>query len=233
MRALFTFCTLLLTFSPTLVSAQWDGVGEAGLIIVDGNSQSKTLNTAIKLSKASKRWEHSTELAATSAESESEKSAESYTAQWDTKYLLDERLFLFGDIRYFDDKFDSFDSIKTGGVGVGYKVLLSEKTQWDISSGIGFRKTELEATGENQSGSTLLSTSTFSHQLTETTTLTNDTRLESAADNTFVQNKLGLNVAINSSLALKLGYEIRYNSEPAEGDESQDTITSVNLVYSF
>lgn len=233
MRTHLLICTLLISVHSALVSAQWAGVGEAGLIIVDGNSQSKTLNTALSLSKASEKWEHSVDVAATSSESESEKSAESYTAQWDTKYLLSERLFLFGDIRYFDDKFDSFDSISSAGTGLGYKVLLSDTTQWDISSGVGFRKTKLEESGENQSGATFLTTSTFTHQLTETTTLTNDTRLESAADNTFVQNKLGLNVAINSSLALKLGYEVRYNSEPADGDESQDTITSVNLVYSF
>ncbi|GAB2189231.1 DUF481 domain-containing protein [Sessilibacter sp. MAH2] len=223
----------ILTFANASFAGEWGGVGEAGLILVDGNSQSKTLNSALEITNKGKRWEHSGNLDATSAESENEKSAESYTAAWDSKYLLNERTFLFGDLRYFNDKFDSFEEINSVGAGAGYKIFLSEELQWDVSAGLGYRQTELEESGEDQSGATFLVTSSYNQQLTETTSLSNVTRVESGDDNTFVQNKLGLNVAINSSLALKLGYEVRYNSEPAAGDESQDTITSVNLVYKF
>ena len=52
-------------------------------------------------------------------------------------------------------------------------------------------------------------------------------------ENTFSRNEASLDVAINSTLALKLAYEIRYNSEPARVDKNLDTITKANIVYRF
>ncbi len=223
----------LLLASTLSAASDWKGVGEAGLVIVEGNSESQVLNANLTFENESEKWDHKLRLAATSAESDGEKDAESYTADWDTQYYLTERSFVFGDLRYFDDKFDSFEAIYSGAVGLGYRVVKTEAISWKTSAGAGYRQTELEETGEEQSGVNYLFISDYKHKLTDTTTLTNETRVEVSEDNTFTQNIFGLSVAINSSLAMKFAYELRYNSEPAEGDENTDSITSVNLVYNF
>jgi hypothetical protein len=46
-----------------------------------------------------------------------------------------------------------------------------------------------------------------------------------------VQNDLSLEVRIMNSLALALGYSVRYNSAPPPGFEHTDTLTTLNLVY--
>lgn len=231
-KHLFAAAALTLA-SSTAVANEWKGVGEAGLVIVDGNSESQVLNASLGFENVGEKWEHSLKLAATSAESDGDKSAESYTVAWDSQYNLNERTFLFGDARYFDDKFDSFEAIYTTAFGAGYKVIKSEATNWKVSAGAGYRKTTEEVSGDEQSGVNYLFTSDFKQVLTETASLTNETRVEVSDDNTFTQNIFGFNVAISDAMAMKLAYEIRYNSDPLDGDQHADTITSVNLVYNF
>lgn len=211
----------------------WKGKGEAGLVIVSGNSESEVLNVGLEFSKTAGIWEHLTKLSAVRAESEGVDNAESFAAEWESKFSFSERTYGFGNIRYFDDKFDSYEGITTAGAGVGYRVLMDEDIKWELSAGLGYRTTELEVTGEDQSGATFLGGSKYLHKLTQTTSISNDTRVESTSDNTFVQNKFAVSVAINSALALKVAYDVRYNSDVAPGDDDTDTITSVNLVYNF
>ena len=229
----FLAATTLILASSASLASEWSGVGEAGLVIVEGNSESQVLNASLTFENVSDKWDHKLKLAATSAESNGDKDAESYTAAWDTQYTLSERTFAFGDLRYFDDKFDSFEAIYTSAVGAGYRVINTEKISWKTSAGVGYRQTELEVTGEEQSGVNYLLTSLYKHKLTDTATLSNETRVEISDDNTFTQNIFGFNVAINNALAMKFAYEIRYNSKPAEEDLHSDSITSVNLVYNF
>ncbi|GLS26781.1 YdiY family protein [Marinibactrum halimedae] len=211
----------------------WSGKGEAGMVIVEGNSESEVINAALEFSRKKGGWEHIARISAISAENDGEKDAESYLAEWTTKADFNARSFGYGETRYFEDRFDSYEGIVSIGLGAGYRVVMRDHVNWELSAGVGYRSTEFEETGEDQSGTTFLANSLYTHQLTETTFFSNDTRVESSSDNTFVQNILGLSVTINSQLAMKFGYETRYNSEAADEDENTDTITSVNLVYNF
>ncbi|WP_317930638.1 DUF481 domain-containing protein [Halioxenophilus sp. WMMB6] len=229
----FIAATILTFASSAGFASEWSGVGEAGLVMVDGNSESQVVNASLTFENSREKWDHKLKLAATSAESDGTKDAESYLANWDSQYSLTERTYLFGDLRYFDDKFDSFEAIYTTAFGAGYKIFNTDTMKWKVSAGAGYRTTKLEETQEKQSGINYLITSDYKYQLTETATLLNETRVEISSDNTFTQSIFGFAVAINSSMALKLGYEIRYNSDPAQGDLHADTITSANLVYNF
>lgn len=211
----------------------WSGTGEAGLVSVRGNTESQVLNLGLELSNKADIWENTFKANATNAESNDEQTAESYSAEWLGKRDFDERQYAFGNLRYLDDQFDSFDGIITAGIGYGYRVILNDRTQWELSAGLGYRDTELENTGEDISGVTFLGFSSFKHELTESTTLTDELRFEGTEDNNFVENVLGLAVAINDALALKISYNVRYNSDPAAGDKNTDTITSISLVYNF
>jgi len=72
------------------------------------------------------------------------------------------------------------------------------------------------------------------HQLTDNTEVFNTLLVEAGADNTFAQNDLGLSVAMNERLALKAGVQARHNSEVEDADTKRtDTLTTVNLVYTF
>ena len=57
--------------------------------------------------------------------------------------------------------------------------------------------------------------------------------IEGGQDNTFAQNDFGVSVAMNSHFALKAGWQARYNSDVAPTKRKTDTLTTMNVVYSF
>jgi putative salt-induced outer membrane protein len=75
--------------------------------------------------------------------------------------------------------------------------------------------------------------SDYEHNFTESTKVTNKLLAESGADNTAVQNDLALQVSMTETLALAVGFGVRYNTDPPSLAESTDTLMTVNLVYNI
>jgi putative salt-induced outer membrane protein len=71
----------------------------------------------------------------------------------------------------------------------------------------------------------------FDHQFNASTSFFNYLLVETGADNTFVQDKIGIQVKMSEVLALAVAYAVRYNTDPPTGFEEMDTLTTVNLVY--
>jgi putative salt-induced outer membrane protein len=71
----------------------------------------------------------------------------------------------------------------------------------------------------------------FEHQLTETTKIVDRYLIETGSDNTYMQNDLGLEVTVTGSLGLRVGYQVRHNSDVAPGVEKTDTLATVGLIY--
>jgi putative salt-induced outer membrane protein len=73
----------------------------------------------------------------------------------------------------------------------------------------------------------------YMQQLTSTTRLTDKLLLQAGGLNTAVANDFAVAVNITNTLALSVGYGLRYNSNPPAGSKTTDKLTTVNLVYSF
>jgi putative salt-induced outer membrane protein len=71
----------------------------------------------------------------------------------------------------------------------------------------------------------------FEHQLTDTTKIVDRFLIESGSDNTYVQNDLGLEVTVSGALGLRLGYQVRHNTDVLPGVEKTDTLATVGLIY--
>ena len=214
-------------------SGQWSGVLEAGLISTSGNSQSEVFNSAVKAVREWDRWTQTVNMTTAGASFNGTRNKESYLLDGTVKFDLSEQQFLFVNARYFDDKFDSFSESVSAAGGAGFKPVLNQTFSWDVFTGIGYSHQSLEQSGEDISGVTFLGISRYSRKLTDSTNLDFNTTVEYKPENTFSRNEASLDVAINSTLALKLAYEIRYNSEPARVDKNLDTITKANIVYRF
>ena len=73
----------------------------------------------------------------------------------------------------------------------------------------------------------------YKHAFTDTTAFVDTFLVEAGSDNTFVQNDAGVQVAMGKKLAIKVGYQTRYNSDVAPGLKSTDQLFTTNLVYNF
>lgn len=73
----------------------------------------------------------------------------------------------------------------------------------------------------------------FEHAFTVTTKVLEDLKVTYADINTHIQNDLALQVKISTKLALSVAYGVRHNTNPTAGIRATDTLSTVNMVYSF
>jgi putative salt-induced outer membrane protein len=73
----------------------------------------------------------------------------------------------------------------------------------------------------------------YKYRLTENTTFDDTFLMESGTKNTYLQNDMGLAVSMTKKLSLKLGFQVRHNSDVLPGIRRTDTLTTTNIVYNL
>jgi putative salt-induced outer membrane protein len=230
--AVLSAAALIVTQSPQAL-AQWKGKGEAGAVIARGNSDADTVNVKLEMAKELDRWKHGFGIQALRATNDSDKTAERYGAFWQSDYKLDDRTYLFGGLRYEDDRFSGFDYQASATAGIGRKFIDNDTTKFSGQAGVGYKRLEYALTGRVESEAIFAGELKFEHALTETTKIIDKFVIEVGSSNTFVANDLALQVKMSDSFSLAAGIGVRYNSDPPLGLKTTDTITTLNLVYGF
>ncbi|MCK7593941.1 DUF481 domain-containing protein [Pseudomarimonas salicorniae] len=225
----------------------WSGTGELGFALARGNAKSENLNTKLSFVNEDDQWKHQFNLSALRAKGETsgdfdgdgieeerfELNANRYQAGASSALKMNERAYWVGTLRYENDDFAPSEHQTTFALGYGYSVIKNDTTLLNLEAGPGYRRAKNASTGETDSDTIFRAQAEFAHQLTENTSLDNLLLVEAGDDNTFVQNDFGLKVAMNSKLALKAGVQVRNNSDVGPGVDKTDTLTTVNLVYTF
>jgi len=215
-------------------ATEWSGEGELGFVAARGNSDTDTLNLALQFQRKTDSWRNRLRLTALRAKDSGDLNAERYTASYKSGYNISDRSYLFGALRYDKDKFSSLDYQASLSAGYGVQLLDDDIHSLLFEIGPGVRRAvpvdPTESTETNAIGR--LSTE-YEWNISETANLSNNLLVESGSDNTFAENELALNVSINSRFALKLAGAVRHNTDVDPGVKKTDTLTTVNLVYSF
>jgi len=73
----------------------------------------------------------------------------------------------------------------------------------------------------------------YKFRLTDNTSFEDTFLTEAGSKNTYLQNDAGLAVNMTKKLALKVGFQVRRNSDVLPGIRKTDTLTTTNLVYNF
>lgn len=230
-------------------AAGWTGTGELGLALSRGNSRSENLNTRLSFGFEDDRWTHSLAASALRAKGEVsgdydgdgtpeklyQTSANRYELGGSSAYRFNPRQHLSGTVRYENDDFAAFDRQTTLALGYGHRFIDNGKTRLVGEVGPGYRRAREAESGQSQSNLIGRGRLEFRHPLTGNTDLVDTLLVESGQDNTFIQNDLGVAVAMNERFALKAALQTRHNTEvdQAAGAKRTDTLTTVNLVYSF
>ena len=214
----------------------WEGTGEFGFVSTSGNTESTALNMKLNFVRTGERWRHRFTGTALMTSENGSTDNERYTVEIQSDRSLTEKSWLFGAFRWDADKFGSYDPQLSLTSGYGRQLMKSEKHELKGEIGAGYRKQEARVSGDTESefiGRFLLDDT---WQVFTTTQWTNRLLVEAGSSNTFTQFNSGLSIAMNSKFAVKLGYEVRHNTDVPVGiedSEKTDTISSVNLVYNF
>ena len=213
--------------------AEWVGKGELGGVLARGNTETETVNARLDMSRERDRWKHGAGFSMLRTTNDGLTASDRFELRGESNYKLTDRSYVFGALRYENDKFTDFSYQATASAGYGYKFIDTESTKFDGKIGVGFRRSELRLTGDKSDHAIIRGALNFERRLTDTTLIANRFLIESGSDNTFMQNELALEVKMNSALALGLSYAIRHNSDVQPGTEKTDQVLTANLVFGF
>jgi putative salt-induced outer membrane protein len=201
---------LALCGAATPALADWTGKGDVGASFATGNSENQAASANLELKNKVDKWQHTFGFAGNYGSDGAGTTAQRWELRGQTQYELNERAYAYGAGRYEDDRFSQYDYQASLAGGLGYKIIDTERTRFWVQGGPGYRYAEIRDTGESEDGVIFRGDIGFEHQLTETT---------------------GLEITISGALGLRVGYQVRHNSDVQPGIENTDTLTTVGLLY--
>lgn len=143
-------------------------------------------------------------------------------------------LFGFVKLQGSVDEFSSFETDTFLSFGAGYRVYNTPDIKWSVQAGPGYRFAEFsDVTEADVSEAAFGFSSDYSHRLTDTLYVTNDTDIIASDADTVVFNDLALSVSMTDELAVRTSILTEYHSDPTPGFKSTDNSFGVSLVYSF
>ena len=232
--------------APVAQSQEWTGKAELGVLMASGNTEAKSANTKFDLKRESEKWINTFFVGALYGENAEFSTAERYEAKYQLDFKINDRLSWFGALRGEQDRFSGFVYQATASTGASYKFIDTPTTKLQASAGAGYRRLKEETLiktpagevigrieGETQSDPVITLSSDYAHNFTESTKISNKLLVESGAENTAIQNDISLAVSMTETLALAVGFGVRYNTDPPPLSESTDILTTVNLVYNI
>jgi len=211
--------------------ADWTTKGELGASFASGNSETEAAHATLEVKNAYDKWTHSLGFAGNYGADGDGTTAQRWELRGQSDYKFTERAYWFGAARYEDDRFSAYDYQASLATGLGYKIVDSERTKLWVQGGPGYRYAELRETGESEDGVIFRGDAGLEHQITDTTKVVDRFLIEAGSDNTFLQNDLGLEVLVSGALSLRVGYQVRHNTDVPPGIEKTDTLATVGLIY--
>ncbi len=211
----------------------WKGEGEFGFTSTSGNSDTENLNAGLGISREIEKWKHLASLKAIRAESEGETSADSLVFKGRSEYSLNEKSYILGKLRYEDDDFSGYDYQSSLAFGIGSRFIGNGKHLLDASVGLGYRRTNTSATKEKDDEGIVTADLVYEYKISETASFKESVLVEAGDENTHSESDTSLTLKISESLASRMSYLLKRNSEVPSGTDKQDEIVTVSLVYGF
>jgi putative salt-induced outer membrane protein len=198
----------------------------------DGNTETADFSLGGRLTYGVGNWSHSFGIAAEYGETNGNTDQEEIFATYEGLRAFTPRVYAFGTGRVEYDDFNTIERDAFVGLGIGYRIIASERHTWRVQAGPGIRYTELSNGDSETEGAGILSSRYFVG-ITDVVSLTNDTDVLSSDANTQVQNDFGVNYRVADNLTARASYRTDYESDPLPGFENTDNTFGVSLIIGF
>lgn len=221
---------------------RWTGRGEIGASRSSGNTDYIGLSLALTLDRKGIDWTHRLRGSANYQRSNGLTTREQYFASYEPRYQIDDGLFAYGLAQYERDQFQGFYGRYALSGGLGYHVISSNNVNLSVKAGPAYRRTDY-VVGGNEDSLAALAGLDFDWKITDRLKLTQDANAVAesgtgatvfiGSSNTSVNLVTGIDAKISNRLSTRLSYTLDYNSDPAPGAVSTDTLSRFTLVYGF
>lgn len=234
-----------LVFAPP-AQAEWKGKAELGLVLARGNTDSKTITSKADVTKELELWKHSagfSTLYSSAVDDETgadKKTGDRFEVHAQSDYKFSERSYVFGSVRYEEDRFSAYSYQGIVAIGYGYRFIDTEDTKLSTEVGAGYRRTEDRNPPHLIVGDTVgRGRLAYEQKLTASTKIYDTFLVEAGEENTFLQNEAGVQVSMTEMLALSVAYVVRHNTDvpvatpPDRQRQKTDQLLTISLVASF
>lgn len=210
----------------------WSGEAALTGARTTGNTQTTDVGLQLNLVKEADVWRHKFRGSADYGRTSGVNTKQRFELGYQIERDITDRLYAYGNADYFNDDFGSFDNGIFLGGGVGYKLIRPEPLQWDIESGVGYRRQEdrLEVTTNEIA---YRGASHIKYQLNENVSVYNDTELLVSSSDTYVWNEAGITAKLFGNLAARASYRVDHHTDVPLGSVRTDTISRVGVVYTL
>ncbi|HHJ20404.1 MAG TPA: DUF481 domain-containing protein [Gammaproteobacteria bacterium] len=228
--------TALLVFYPVVpVMARdygWFGSVALGAVVTSGNTDTSSLNGALKERYQGKQWLQKFEASLLQSRSDNNLSAERYLGDYKLTYKLYPQIDFFMDVRVVRDEFAGFNRQYFETIGYGHRWIEALYDVLDLELGVGLLQQQ-SASGDSQANTVLRAGFEYQHKFINGNKFSWDLLVLGARDNTNTHSKLAVKAKLFAALAAEISVTGSYNSNVPADKESQDITTSMGLVYDF
>lgn len=164
-------------------------------------------------------------------------------------YKFNPRSYMIAAARYDHDDFAPNRWQEVASVGFGYILFKTGRSELSVEAGPGYKRYQPQTYNKVDTSVTppVVTQVTppvqdevigrglgdYKLALTDSVSVQETFLTEAGSGNQYYQNDLGLAVAMTKTLALKIAYENRYNSNIVPGTKHLDSLLTTNLVYNF
>ncbi len=214
----------------------WTGSFGAGLAITQGNKDTTNFNLSFDLKRDPKtKTVFKAEGLYILATEDGEENADRGIIAIRLERLITERAYVFGQLGYVRDRFKDIDYLIAPTAGIGYKVVATDRTTFDVDTSVGmvFEKNtglELETDGAVALGEK------FSHKLSANAVITQGSaalwKMDDFGDALYTFSA-GLAASVTTRVQLKLEFQDVYKSRPTGDADKNDIAFITAFVYKF
>jgi len=217
----------------------WKNNIEFGYLMSSGNTETESLNGKINAINTLENWRHDFKLAAFSSSDNDQTTAERFLLEYQGDRKLDNNSYFFVNTSYEEDKFSGYEYRANLTAGYGKQLYNANKMTIDAEIGAGYRQSELtfadpedwDNNGQNEAIFRLAAK--YLWQIEEDRSLAANLTVDAGEESTISTFEIAFVSIIAGDLSLKAAFDARHTSEVPAGIENLDTVTSINLLYSF
>ena len=218
--------------SKTEEKKPWKSAIEAGVSISHGNTEQENLNLDFKSTYDDKKSKTTLKASALNRSENDTRTAEEYRANLNSRYKLNDKKYLFGELEYVNDRFSGYQYRVSENIGYGRIFIKSKKTNLEAEASIGARHSKL--TNDKRENSLIQkNTGRFSYQLTDNILFSEQASIAFGRDATITTSETSLKTQIANGLYLNFSLTIENISKVPAGTKNTDTLTKLNLGYNF
>lgn len=129
--------------SATEADSAWNNNVELGVVKTNGNTQTLTLNSALKTVHDGNRWRETINAGANSSSDRNQTTAEKYAASVQADWKITDRDYLFLRVGFESDRFAGFKRRFSETAGYGRDLIKTDTFNWNVELGGGARQSWL------------------------------------------------------------------------------------------